>query len=68
MVSEQARRTGLTMPLQTELGNLDHVGSTKMAAPTVRLTPLVVPDEVLHVLQHEGRRLVVVEYVGDGEE
>ena len=29
---------------------------------------LVVPDEVLHVLQHEGARLVVVENVGDGEE
>jgi hypothetical protein len=26
-----------------------------------------VPDEVFHVLQHEGRRLVVVENVGDGE-
>jgi hypothetical protein len=29
---------------------------------------LVVPDEVLHVLQHEGGRLVVVENIGDGEE
>ena len=28
----------------------------------------VVPVEMLHVLQHEGGRLVVVEYVGDGEE
>ena len=29
---------------------------------------LVVPDEMLHVLQHEGGWLVVVEDVGDGEE
>jgi len=29
---------------------------------------LVVPDEVFHVLQHEGGRLVVIKNLGDGEE
>lgn len=29
---------------------------------------LVVPDEMLHILQHEGGRFVVLENVGDGEE
>jgi len=34
----------------------------------VLLTPLIVPGEVLHILQHEGGRLVVLENVPDGEE
>ncbi len=30
--------------------------------------PFIMPDEVLHVLQHKGGRLVVIKNVGDGEE
>ena len=34
----------------------------------LKVRPLIVPDEVLHVLQHKGGRLVIVENIGDGEE
>lgn len=30
--------------------------------------PLVMPNKVLHIFQHEGGRLVVIENFGDGEE